>query len=187
MSFQITAARSSRVTKSRRPSAAAALRRSTSCSSSASPRRNSAPLSRSASRYGDEQLDDTGVVASLAGDLSFRDVTQCVEYVRNRMFSDIPERGSGMNSTRIAEVLNYRKALPPIATIAHLDALSSSSTRTEREIVELNQAGILRRVTIPNRGVGSAAVGDGIASVIEWQRLVRTDTTLDNDLKSMSP
>jgi hypothetical protein len=183
MSFQITAARSSRVTKSRRPSAVASLRRSTSSSASATPRRSSAPLPSSS--YVDEHLDDTGVVASLAGDLKFRDVPQYMEYVRNRMFSDIPERASGMNSTRIAEVLNYRRALPPIVTVAHIDALSSSSTRTERDIVELTQAGILRRVTIPNRGVGSAAVGDGIALVMEWQRMVRADPNLDDDLKGM--
>lgn len=89
-----------------------------------------------------------------------------------------------MNSTRIAEVLNYRKALPPIVTIAHIDALSSSSTRIEREIVELTQAGVLRRVTIPHRGVGAAAVGDGIASVTEWQRMVRTDVSLGDSLKA---
>lgn len=185
MSFQITAARSSRVTKSKRRSAAASLRRSTSSPSSTSPRRNSAPLSRSFSSYGDEQLDDTGIVTSLAGELHFRDIPEYMEYVRNRMFSDVPERASGMNSTRIAEVLNYRRALPPIVTIAHIDALSSSSTRTEREIVELTQAGILRRVTIPNRGVGSAAVGDGIALVTDWQRMVRADLDLDYDLQGM--
>jgi hypothetical protein len=183
MSFQITAARSSRVTKSRRPSAVASLRRSTSSPASATPRRSSAPLPSSS--YVDENLDDTGVVASLAGNLKFRDVPQYMEYVRNRMFSDIPERASGMNSTRIAEVLNYRRALPPIVTVAHIDALSSSSTRTERDIVELTQAGILRRVTIPNRGVGSAAVGDGIALVMEWQRMVKADPNLAEDLKGI--
>jgi hypothetical protein len=138
-----------------------------------------------ASSYVDDHLYDTGVVASLAGNLNFHDVPQYMEYVRNRMFSDVPERASGMNSTRIAEVLNYRRALPPVVSIAHIDALSSSSTRTERDIVELTQAGILRRVTIPNRGVGSAAVGDGIALVVEWQRMVRADLNLNDDLKGM--
>jgi hypothetical protein len=108
-----------------------------------------------------------------------------MEYIRNRMFSDVPERASGMNSTRIAEVLNYRRTLPPIVTIAHIDALSSSSTKTEREIVELTQAGILRRVTIPNRGVGSAAVGDGIALVTEWQWMIRADLDLEDVLQGM--
>jgi hypothetical protein len=132
----------------------------------------------------DEQLDDTGVIADLAADLNFRDVPQFMEYIRNRMFSDIPEKGAGMNSTRIAEVLNYRKNLPPIVTIAHVDALSPSSTKTEREINELGQAGVLRRVTIPQRGVGAAAVGDGIASVQEWQKIVQSHSSLDDSLKA---
>jgi len=98
------------------------------------------------------------------------------------MFSDMPEK-AGMKSTRIAEVLNFRRRLPPFVTVAHIDALSTSSTRIEREIAELARAGILRRVTIPNRGVGAAAVGDGIASVREWQNLVQSHAELPEDLK----
>jgi hypothetical protein len=134
----------------------------------------------------DEQLDDTGVIASLAEDLNFRDVPQFMQYIRNTMFSDMPEK-AGMNSTRIAEVLNFRRRLPPFVTIAHIDALSTSSTRIEREIAELAKAGILRRVTIPNRGVGAAAVGDGIASVRAWQVLVQSNETLPGELKCKSP
>lgn len=88
-----------------------------------------------------------------------------------------------MNSTRIAQTLNYRRALPPIVTLAHLDALSSSSTKTEREVAELAQAGILRKVTIPNRGMGVSSVGDGIASVQEWERLVNSHTSLSPDVQ----
>lgn len=98
------------------------------------------------------------------------------------MFTDMPEK-AGMNSTRIAEVLNFRKQLPPFVTIAHIDALSTSSTLIEREISELAKAGVVRRVTIPHRGVGAAAVGDGIASVQEWQRLVRAHKELGDELK----
>lgn len=130
----------------------------------------------------DGELDDLGIVASLASDLNFRDVPQYMEYIRNRMFSDMPEK-AGMNSTRIAEVLNFRKQLPPFVTIAHVDALSTSSTLVEREIAELAKKGILRKVTIPFRGVGAAAVGDGIASVKEWQALVRGHNSLSDELK----
>lgn len=187
MSFQATPARSSRITKSRRPSAAAALglRRTISSPSSASPRKRSVPSPSSANTVSyddDEQLDDTGVLASLAEDLNFRDVPQYMEYIRNRMFSDMPEK-AGMNSTRIAEVLNFRRNLSPFVTTAHIDALSTSSTRIEREIAELAQAGILRKVTIPNRGVGAAAIGDGVASVREWQNLVQLHDDLSEDLK----
>ncbi|KAF2262525.1 hypothetical protein CC78DRAFT_554506 [Lojkania enalia] len=148
-----------------------------------SKRKSSKRTASSTTDNGDEKLDDTGVIASLAADLSFRDVPQYMEYIRYRMFSDIPEKSVGMNSTRIAEVLNHRKNLPPIVTIAHVDALSSSSTKTEREIVQLAQAGVLRRVTIPHRGVGAAAVGDGIASVAEWQRMVKSHADLNEALK----
>jgi hypothetical protein len=184
MSFQATPARSSRITKSRRTSAAAAmgLKRSTSSPSQASPRKRSLPSEQSIQYDDDEILNDTGVIASLADDLNFRDVPQYMEYISNRTFSNLPEK-AGMNSTRIAEVLNFRRRLPPFVTIAHIDALSTSSTRIEREIAELAQAGIIRRVTIPHRGVGSAAVGDGIASVRDWQALVRGQEDLASDLR----
>jgi hypothetical protein len=184
MSFQATPARSSRITKSRRTSAAAAmgLKRSTSSPSQASPRKRSLPSEQSIQYDDDETLDDTGVIASLADNLNFRDVPQYMEYISNRTFSNLPEK-AGMNSTRIAEVLNFRRRLPPFVTIAHIDALSTSSTRIEREIAELAQAGIIRRVTIPHRGVGSAAVGDGIASVRDWQALVRGQEDLASDLR----
>jgi hypothetical protein len=133
----------------------------------------------------DEELEDLGIVASLASDLNFRDVPQYMKYIRNRMFSEMPEK-AGMNSTRIAEVLNFWKQLPPFVTIAHVDALSTSSTLIEREIAELAKAGVVRRVTIPHRGVGAAAVGDGIASVQEWQKLVRAHGGLSDGLKGMS-
>jgi hypothetical protein len=183
MSFQATPSRSSRFTASRRTSAAAALGLRQSASSP-STRKTSLP-SESSGQHDhddDEQLDDTGVIASLAQDLNFRDVPQYIEYIRNRMFADIPER-AGMNSTRIAEVLNFRKRLPPFVTIAHVDALSTSSTMIEREIAQLAQAGIVRRVTIPHRGVGAAAVGDAIANVQDWQALVREHKELSDDLK----
>jgi hypothetical protein len=134
------------------------------------------------SYHDDEQLGDTGVIASLADDLNFRDVPQYMEYIRSRMLSDMPEK-AGMNSTRIAQVLNFRRRIPPCVTIAHVDALSTSSTQIEREIAELATAGILRRVTIPNRGVGAAAVGDGIASVREWQTLVESHADISDGLK----
>lgn len=105
-----------------------------------------------------------------------------MEYVQNRMFSDMPEK-AGMNSTRIAEVLNFRRKLPPFVTIAHIDALCHSSTKTEREIAELSKVGILRKVTIPHRGAGAAAVGDGIASVRDWQALVRQHPELSDESK----
>lgn len=185
MSFQATPARSSRITKSyRRPSSVASslgLRKSTSSPSKSNPRKQSIP-SNPPGEY-DEPLNDTGIPAALASDLNFRDVPQYMQHIRSSMFSPIPERGAGMNSTRIAEVLNYRKSLPPIVTVAHIDALSTSTTRTEREINELAQADVLRRIVIPQRGIGSSAVGDGVALVSEWHGCVRGSPHLSPELK----
>ncbi|KAF1929755.1 uncharacterized protein M421DRAFT_60128, partial [Didymella exigua CBS 183.55] len=182
--MQTTPARSSRITTSRTRSAVSALRlkRTNSSPSNASPSKRSLRTEESTACDEDEELDDLGFIVSLASDLNFRDVPQYMEYIRNRMFSDMPEK-AGMNSTRIAEVLNFRKSLPPFVTIAHVDALSTSSTVVEREIAELAKKGIVRRITIPHRGVGAAAVGDGIASVREWHALVRTHTGLSDHLK----
>ncbi|EOD51104.1 putative serine-threonine protein kinase 19 protein [Neofusicoccum parvum UCRNP2] len=167
-SFQTTPAKSSRVTKpARRKRDNPLLRRSSSSPFATSPRRKSS--SESATKSGaanedsiyDEPLDDTGVVASLATDLELRDVPQFMQNIQTRMFTPVPERASGMNGQRTAEVLNYRINLPPVVSVAHVHALSRSPTVTEREIAELTRAGVIRKVVVPGRGVGGAAVGEG--------------------------
>lgn len=188
--MNITAAHSSRIKKTRKSSQNPFLRRSSSSPFSSNPRRKPSQPSiekraaeDEADRIFDERLDDTGVIASLATDLNFRDVPQFIQYIHTRMFSDIPERAPGMNSTKIAEVLNYRAALPPVVTLAHVHALSNSPTKIEREIAELAQAGIIRKVAVPNRGVGAAAIGDGIVLVSEWERLVQSHSDLSQEVK----
>ena len=191
--MNITAAHSSRVKKTRKPSQNPFLRRSSSSPFSSNPRRKPSQPSKEkrvateddANRMFNERLDDNGVIASLATDLNFRDVPQFIQYIQTRMFGDIPERAPGMNSTRIAEILNYRAALPPIVTLAHVHALSNSPTKTEREIAELAQAGIIRKVAVPNRGVGAAAVGDGLVLVSEWEKLVQSHSDLGEEVKGV--
>ncbi|KAF2810389.1 uncharacterized protein BDZ99DRAFT_387401 [Mytilinidion resinicola] len=188
MSFQLTSAHSSRITKSRRPKPdPLGLRRS----STGSPRRKSSQASpekkTSSSKedeFFDEKLDDMGIIASLATDLNFRDVPMFLQYIQSRMFSDIPERASGMNGARIADVLNYRLSLPPIVTLAHIHALSKSPTTTEREIAELARAGVIRKIAIPNRGTGASTVGEGLVLVSEWERLVQSHPGLDEEVKA---
>lgn len=187
MSFQITPGRSSRVKKSQKPAASSLGLRRLAASRSSGPR---VRKNASASTLGvpkkeaeDPLLDDTGAVVSLAADLHFRDVRECVQYIRMKIFDDIPESGSGMNSTRIAVVLNFRRSLPPIVTAAHVDALSRSSTKTEREINELARAGILRRVNLPHRGGGAADIGDALALVEEWEKLVLAHPDLEECVK----
>ena len=129
----------------------------------------------------DQQLEDTGL-ASLAHDLNFRDVPQFIYHIRNSMFGEMSEM-AGMSSTRKAEILNHRAKLPPFVTVAHVDALTASSTAIEREIAQLAQAGIVRRISIPRRGIGAAAVGDGIALTQEWHQLIHANESLTEHLK----
>lgn len=118
---------------------------------------------------------------SLATDLSLRDVAQAIQYVQSRMFDAIPESG-GFNSVRIAELLNFRKALPPAVTVVHVHALLASPTRTEKEISELAKAGTIRRILIPGRGTGGSSIGEAVTLQRDVERLVRESKDVSPDL-----
>lgn len=177
-----TGAYSSRVTKSR-PKKDLLRRASSSASGRSKPDSNKGGKDVVSDGTFDEPLEDMGIIASLANDLSLRDVAQFMQSIRRRMFDPIPERRSGMGSARIAEVLNFRKGLPPVVTVAHVHALSTSNTHADREIAELVQAGVMRKVSIPNRGKGSDNVGDGLVLVNEWEEVVRGQSDLDEVTK----
>jgi len=186
MSLQITAAHSSRVSKHTKPPL---LRRSSSSLFATAPRRKSStPKIASKSETFDDddgggtRLDDRGLVTALAADLRLRDVAQYVRWVTEHMFDAIPER-AGMNSTRIAEVLNFRRDLPPMVTAAHVHALSGKPTAVEREIAELVRAGVLRRVAIPGRGIGSRNIGEALVLVDSWVERVESHGRLSEEVK----
>lgn len=80
-----------------------------------------------------------------------KDVLSAIKNVRSRMFDEIPER-AGMNSVRIAEVLNYQKYLPSAVSLAHIHALRSASSKTEKDIQMLLQDNVLRRLKLVGRG-----------------------------------
>ncbi|KAF4550313.1 Hypothetical protein D9617_18g035040 [Elsinoe fawcettii] len=124
----------------------------------------------------DVPLHHGGIVTSLATPGLPQDAVSLMKYAREQMFDPIPERSAGMNSTRIAEVLNFRKDLAPIVSLAHLHALSRSPTTTDREIAKLTQQGIVRRITIPGRGRGGSPIGDGIVLVSDWTALIKTSS-----------
>ena len=128
-----------------------------------------------------DRLDDVGLVACLATDLSLRDVVPAMQYIRSHMFDDVPER-SGMNSTRTAEVLNFRRLLPPIVTNGHVHALIKSPTLVEREIAELTSAGLLRKIAVPGRGVGRSSISDALVLVEDWEQLVRAAKDLGSEI-----
>ncbi|KAG8623502.1 hypothetical protein KVT40_008478 [Elsinoe batatas] len=130
----------------------------------------------------DEALHHGGIITSLAQPGIPQDVVSLMNHIRSTMFDPVPERSSGMNSTRIAEVLNFQRDLAPIVSIAHIHALSSSPTTTDREIAKLTHAGTIRRITIPGRGTGGSPVGDGLVLTSDWTSLVRS-SPLPSDLQ----
>lgn len=133
-------------------------------------------------------LPDTGLVHALATDLALRDVPQAMRFSSERMFTPLPEQPSsyGLNSTRVAEVLNFRRNLPRLTTAAHLHALLRSPTAVERETAELVRAGALRKVVVLRRGVGSRAGGGVVEFLLEsteLESMVNGSSALDEEAK----
>lgn len=190
MPLNFSAAHSSRITKKPRD-ARAVLKRSSSAPFAQFKRTKPVQRSQSQAKASDKEedffedrLDDRGLVHSLATDPSLRDVPQNIRYIRSYMFDPIPERG-GMNSTRIAEVLNFRKSLPPMVTVSHVHALIRSPTEVEREVAELTKAGVLRKTVIPGRGVGASSVSDGLVLLSDLELLLQGTDGLGEAVKGL--
>lgn len=186
MPLNFTSAHSSRIKKHKsKPS----LRSSLSAGPLRSPRRQAARrfesgLADAGDGYSAERLPDAGAVVKLA-ESSFVDVVQAIRYVQSIMFSEVPERGSGLNSTRISEILNFRVCLPPIVTLAHVNTLLDAPSTTERELAGLRRDGVVRQVVVPGRGSGGAGVAEGLVLLEDWQRLINTSSVLQDNLKSV--
>lgn len=162
-----------------------ALPRTKACASSAKTAR---PTGKNEDEedYFHDKLDDLGLVRALATDLTLRDVPQAMLYSRERMFAPMPEQLSslGMNSIRVAEVLNTRRDLPPVVTTAHLHALLMSPTAVERETAELIRAGLLRKVVVLRRG-RDGRVGEFLVAGSDLEVLVTRSTALEDDTKAV--
>ncbi|KAK2005176.1 hypothetical protein LX36DRAFT_6465 [Colletotrichum falcatum] len=126
-----------------------------------------------------DRLDDVGLVTALATDMSLRDVAQAIKYTRSRMFGPVPTEAAGMNSTRIAEVLNFRKAMPGIVTVSHLHALLASPTAVEREVAELQRCGAVRKIYVPRRG----GLGETLIETPELEEMMARSAGLDEEAK----
>ncbi|KAK3718813.1 hypothetical protein LTR37_004729 [Vermiconidia calcicola] len=131
----------------------------------------------------EERLDDTGSVPSLVVGGVPHDVGSLVRYIHAHTWSEVPDRAAGMGSERISEILRFRQALPRIVSVAHLHALSVSSTDTERELAKLVALGAVRRVVVPGRSTGGAAIGEGIALAEDWKTSVREEAGLRESVK----
>ena len=131
----------------------------------------------------DQPLDNTGIVTTLPPSKVPQDVVSLIRYIQQHTWTDIPERAAGMNSTRIAEVLNFRKNMPPIVSIAHLHAVSTSTTATERQLATLIHSGIVKKMNIPGRGKGGFAIGEGVIIVEDWINIIQQHPALSQELK----
>ncbi|KAF9879979.1 hypothetical protein CkaCkLH20_02790 [Colletotrichum karsti] len=133
--------------------------------------------------YFNDRLDDAGLVAALATDMSLRDVVQAIRYTRNHMFGPVPTEAAGMKSTRIAEVLNYRKAMPGLVTVSHLHALLASPTAVEREVAELERGGAVRKIYVQRRG----GLGEALIQSSELEEMITqaAGAGLDDETKAV--
>ncbi|KAL1953007.1 hypothetical protein VTO42DRAFT_3778 [Malbranchea cinnamomea] len=131
----------------------------------------------------DAPLPDVGPSHYVADTTRVSSVIQAIQYVQNTMFADIPDARAGMNSTRIAHVLHFRRSLPPIVSVAHVHVLLNAPTKVEREIVDLIQAARVRRLLIPGRGASAAGLGDCLVLMEDWEALVRNSAGLEESLK----
>ncbi|KAL8857070.1 MAG: hypothetical protein Q9178_006362 [Gyalolechia marmorata] len=185
MSLSYSAAHSSRITKKR----TFTLKRSSSTFASFTQRK---PVQRSKSKPEasghdeedllDERLDDIDIVTNLTAEIPLRGVVEIVQYANSNIFEPIPDRG-GFTSTWIAEILNFRRSLPMTATIAHVHALSTSPTVTEREIAELIKSNVLRKIVIPGRGTGGSTVGEGLVLFTDLERMLDRAEAVSDGLK----
>lgn len=192
MSLRSILGRSGRVKK---PSKSSGAKRSSSSpspalGSSSSPRGkpNGKAQSKAKARRGadeeeddlfNDKLDDLGLVKALATDQNLRDTAQAIQYIRAHMFSPVPDQGSGMRSTRIAEVLNYRTQLPPIVTVSHIQTLLSSPSAVEREVAELARSGFVRKIVVARRG----DIGETLILAADLERMIGDSSHLSETTK----
>ncbi|RYP06068.1 hypothetical protein DL764_003358 [Monosporascus ibericus] len=185
MSLRAILGGSSRVRKSK--GSGSAKRSSPASSRLSAPTRRKSSTARAkqpaggedAEDFFDDKLDDVGLVTALAINLNLRDTAQAIYYIRAHMFSPMPQEAAGMNSTRIAEVLNYRKRLPPIVTVSHIQTLLSSPSAVEREIAELARSGFLRRTVVAKRG----DIGETLILAADFEQMVRVSPSLAENTK----
>lgn len=131
----------------------------------------------------EERLEDNGgLVPSLAPRNIPQELISLIRFAQSS-FEDVPDRAAGMNSEQLSATLRFRRALPPIVSVAHLLALSKSPTETERALARGVAMGKFRKITIPGRGKGGSAVGEGVVVSEDWKDRVQQETTLPEELR----
>ena len=99
---------------------------------------------------------------------SAKDVMAAIDHATQSMFCAIPPR-AGMNSTRIAQLLNFQKNLPAVVSPAHVHALISSSSKAEREIAALLAMGKMRKIRLTGRGSDSSGLSEVIITMKSFE------------------
>ncbi|EPS42671.1 hypothetical protein H072_3296 [Dactylellina haptotyla CBS 200.50] len=188
MSFNLTA--SSRIKK--QPPGAAARRknplnqlhrktsspRKPASASSTPPLSSSSRSSFSSSLYSPGWPTDFFTSAALPAN-----VLEAIAYVLKYQFTPLPETltGLGLSRDTIADILNFRRALPPVVPLPHLHSLLPSPTETERAITAFVADGTLRRVHIRT---GNSTHLEGVMQTDEFLKSIAQSTSLEEDTKT---
>ncbi|KAL5048128.1 hypothetical protein BDW71DRAFT_177958 [Aspergillus fruticulosus] len=126
-------------------------------------------------------LQDLGISRHIPETAPVGNVLAAIQHIKENMFEELPAR-AGMNSVRIAQVLNFRRSLPPLVSVAHVHTILDAPTKVEREVMELSTAGTIRRLIVPGRGNDAAGLGDCLVLREDWEGLVKAGV-LDDGLK----
>ncbi|KAK9457214.1 bifunctional purine biosynthesis protein purH [Dipodascopsis uninucleata] len=94
-----------------------------------------------------EVIDYSVRIDSELSDLS--DVVVGIKVVLSRMWEKIPEKGTRLNRDGVADLLRFRKSVPPVVTVAHLHALyPSDPTFIDRELQRVAENGQVRKLIV---------------------------------------
>lgn len=196
MPLYLTASHSSRINKPVQRSANSASRHSSSPFSKAPRTKSSFQRTKSLTDALDEDVDagdadgggggshgerlvPSGKILSTVSVDSAKDVLSAVQYACTSMFAPLPDR-AGMNSVRIAEVLNFQRNMPPIVSLAHVHALIAASSKTERQIAALQSVGKLRKIKVTGRGNDISGTGEVLITMDDLRALLeRSDVASD--------
>ncbi|KAF3942172.1 hypothetical protein ABW19_dt0208365 [Dactylella cylindrospora] len=109
-------------------------------------------------------------------------VPEAITYVLENQFTPLPPTlvGLGLSRDSVADILNFRKSLPPVVLVNHLHALLPSRTETERSINALVADGTLRRVNIRTGTAGSL---EGVIRTDDFLKSIAQSSHLDSDTK----
>ncbi|KAK6528883.1 hypothetical protein TWF694_004114 [Orbilia ellipsospora] len=109
-------------------------------------------------------------------------VPEAIAYILAHQFTPLPETltGLGLSRDTIADILNFRRSLPPVVPIPHLHSLLPSPTETERAIASLIADGTLRKVQIRT---GNASYLEGVIQTDDFLKSVAQSSGIDSDTK----